>query len=179
MSGELATPAQGKLVLPVTGEVIDLGDPEAVVRAGWALQDAAQKIRDIKSRVDEAARAHLAAVAATELQLGRFEVIQGTGKATYDWQAIYEAAIDAGIAQDAAERVVPLERTGNGKELNKLASRSDEWRRAAAAGTTRSGGSLRYGLHEAQAPAPETPKAIQQQVRQERQEAQEMDDLGI
>jgi hypothetical protein len=180
MSTDLVADAtKGQLTLPVTGEAIDLSKPADVLRAGHALQELWAQIRQAKERVDDAARAHMRERAATVLQEGQWEATQGAGKATFDWQAIYDAALAEGVPRDAAERVAPFERRGDGRELNKLAGRDDAWRKAAAAGTSRSGGGVRYALKEAGAPAPATPASVREQAAAHQAEASRARRLGI
>ena len=171
---------KGMIMVPGTGETFDLTVPEQVLAASHALGQIAQQARDEKSKVDEIIRGMLQAGAATTLQIGQYEAQEGSGRATYDAEKIYDAALKAGIPQDAVERMVPLERkVKDGRELNKLANRDDAWKTAMALGTKRSRGSIFVELKQAQAPAPETPKEIQGVVQERQAEEQAAEEMGV
>jgi hypothetical protein len=180
-SNELAAPDQaGTLTIPGTGEAFDLTKPEDVVRAGYYLQELGSQVRAAKTKVDAVSRFHMRANAAIRFDHGRYGAVEKSGHAEYNGQAIYDAAIEEGLPQDAVERMIPLERrAASGTELNKLASRDERWRKAIAAGTNRKPGSVRYELQKAGEIAPATPQAIQQHVAADQAAERDARELGI
>jgi len=181
VSHDLTTPDQaGTITMPGTGEAFDLTNVDDVLKAGRALAELISQAMSAKKKVDAVARFHMQAESAVRLQRGMYGAVQGTGRAEYHAQAIYDAAIDAGIPQDAVERMIPLERAvRDGRELNKLGTRDDAWAKAIAAGTTRKPGSVKYELERGPAAAPATPEAVKHAVAAERREELAARDRGI
>ena len=181
MSQDLVSPDQiGTITMPGSGEAFDLTNPSDVVKAGYALQELFTAVRAAKSKVDAVSRFHMQAEGAVRFQQGHYAAVQGTGRAEYHPDTIYDAAISAGIPQEAVERMIPLERAvKDGRELNKLATRDDAWAKAVAAGTSRKPGSVRYELEQSAVPAPATPMAIQEKVADGQAETARARRLGI
>lgn len=169
-----------RAVMPGTGEAFDLRDPEQVAAASYQAGRMLAMLRNLKETTDGILRDQLKEHAQTTLMVGDVEVTEETGKATYDAETIYQGLIDAGMATDIAEQHFYYERkVKDGRELNKLATRHDDYAKAITAGTKRSRGRIVTHHKGPGAAAPKTPLVIQQAVSSRQDAEAEAENIGI
>lgn len=160
---EMSRPLQA--VMPGTGEVFDLTDIEQVAAAsnmaGWMMS----RLKTLKETTDGLLRECLKDEAATSFRLGDVEVVEETGPLVWDVEALYHGLEEAGLKGPALEALFQVERkVASATELNKLANRVQEYAEVIEAARSRKRGRIVTKRKAPGAPAPTTPKVIQEQV---------------
>jgi hypothetical protein len=158
---------------PVTGEIVDLTDPDKAMALSQVCGQLWGRVRTSKERADSAIRGFMRADAATRLTGAGYEAELGVGKAEYDAAAMHDELMQ--LAEDpahpltvaAVEGLFVVERTvRDGRELNKIASRWHDVGLIVAKHTTRGNGRVKVKRLMGQAPAPRAPEQIQQVARE-------------
>lgn len=115
------------LVLPTTGEIVDITDPNALAMALNSLRYVESEIRECKAFISRtlAVEAALRGTRTIELKDGRKAVVSSGTETEYDSEAILEGLLAAGMPPERVSEVV--------QETIQYKVRAVEAKRAAAA----------------------------------------------
>lgn len=186
MTTDVDTQRPETAIAPVSGEIVDLTDPEKAMALSRYAGKLWGECRTAKERADQAIRGFMRATATTRLTGEAYEAELGTGKAEYDAAAMHDELMQ--LAEDpehpltvaAVESLFVVERTvKDGRELNKLATRWGDVGLIVAKHTTRGNGRVKITELRGQAPAPRAPMEIQQAAREHTAEQQAARSRGI
>jgi hypothetical protein len=96
----------GRVVLPLTGEVVDLGDPADVARGLARVRDLKTELDELRSLLEDVLRLESQRQGTKTLRLGDVEaVVSGGARTEFDAEALAEALRAAGCPE---ERIADL-----------------------------------------------------------------------
>lgn len=97
-----------EIVIPLTGEIVTLDNPENVANALSTLQILQQQIRDVQVQLERCLVDHSVELGKKTILLpnGRKVMIQGGSETVYDAQAIMEGLREAGMPEHRISEIV-------------------------------------------------------------------------
>lgn len=108
MTTDLEPTAAGTLVVPGTGEVVDLDDYRSCAFALDSIRDIEANLREIKSELNRAIRSEAERQGTRTLELpdGRKAVISGGVETVYDPERLEHGLREAGMPEDRIREII-------------------------------------------------------------------------